>query len=261
MKQLLLLARVSNPQYNEFLYKNHKLYMNPQLSFDNAYLLKGQVDGSEGALSETPVHLFYSTDNRISWNYLTEAKSLRKDNNAYIYCAYAITYNEEDYDKENNRLYYKIPWEYISGVWREGYEMMIIKNTTSFLNTLQKAAERVNLPCAYGMIQYDLEKRLQEEDYIGKATADPFMSVFHKKEREYSIQNEFRFAVKLPEKVDHYELQLSSDEEIFVSLFPLKHGRDIIIELSNLEFDAELKIPLRFSSNIIFYESNKDADN
>ena len=255
MKQLLLLLRVSKPQYNEFLYSQKMVYMNPQLFFDNkSGLLSGQLDELEGSLSDGPIQLFYSTDNTKTWNYITDASHVRKDNNAYIYCMYAVTYCESNYCRQNNKFYYKVPWEYISGVWQEGYELMVIKNTKEFLGALCAAASEMMLPFQYGMVEYDLQERQKEMDYISRASVNPFLSVFHKVKDPYCVQKEFRFAIIPPNHPDHYELWLKSNTRIDVSLFTLNYGRDILIEISDLEFDADGQ-RIRASSAINFYES------
>ena len=253
MKKLMLLLRVSKPQYNEALYLHNTVYMNPQLSFDKGSLLSGQADPSEGTLSEKPVKLYYSTDNRVTWNYLTEAHTVKKDNSAYIYCMYAITYCESDYDKGENKYYCRIPWNYIKDVWEDGYELMVVKNTTRFLNYLHEAAEKEGLSHAYGLIEYDLEEQRKNMEYFHEASNDPFVAVFHKLENPYSIQKEFRFAIKNGEKPDHYELHLRDDAVIMVSLLKPKYGKDIWIELSHLVFD-DSGLPVQFSSELKFYE-------
>ena len=37
----------------------------------------------------------------------------------------------------------------------------------------------------------------------------------------------------------------------------LRSGKDILIELSDLEFDDKLNLPIRFSSEIKYYESER----
>ena len=49
-EQLFLLIRVSRPEYNQTLYRDYKLYMNPQIGFDKDNLTDGQRDIMEGAL-------------------------------------------------------------------------------------------------------------------------------------------------------------------------------------------------------------------
>lgn len=259
MKQLMLLLRVSKPKYNELLYHNHVLYMNPQLSFNNDKndkLLAGQFDKAEAVLSEEPAPLFYSTDNKKTWQHITKVNTIRKDSNAYIYCMYAVTFSEANYNKDLKKYYYRVPWEYIKGVWQEGYELMVISNTSDFLASFRDATKREKIPGAYGFVQYDLQEQYKKEKYFSSAINDSFSTVFHKKEYPFSIQKEFRFAVIDTNKPDHYELLLRNDCTIRVSLLPLKSGRDILIELSDLEFNAD-GTPLRFSANLTFYESNQ----
>ena len=51
------------------------------------------------------------------------------------------------------------------------------------------------------------------------------------------------------------ELRLENDQKLKFTLIPLEYGKDILVELSDLEFDDELKFPVRFSSEIKYYES------
>lgn len=86
---------------------------------------------------------------------------------------------------------------------------------------------------------------------------DGFESVFHKVKEGYEIQNEVRFAVINPDKPEHMELMLEKDLKLKFTLLPLGYGKDILIELSNLEFDDILNLPIRFSSEIKYYESER----
>ena len=229
--------------------------MNSQLSFGSSNLLNGQTDSAEGSLIDEPVKLYYSTDDRATWTYITEAHSVKKDNYAYIYCMYAVTYCPGNYDQTSNKYYCRIPWEYIKDVWEEGYELMVIKNTSAFISYLHDAAEKESLPHAYGLVKYDLEEQQKNKDYLLKAANDPFESVFHKYENPYSVQQEFRFAIKKEDRPDHYELPLSDNATVKVSLLKPNKDKDIIIELSDLAFD-ENGSPIKFSSELVFYEGN-----
>ena len=71
-------------------------------------------------------------------------------------------------------------------------------------------------------------------------------SVFHKKADGYELQKEVRFAVICPDKPDHYELSLENDQQLGFTLIPLSYGKDVAVELSDLEFDANLKLTIRF---------------
>lgn len=46
-EQLLLLIRISKPEYNKSLYDEYKLYMNKQISFNGSGLTAGQYDKYE----------------------------------------------------------------------------------------------------------------------------------------------------------------------------------------------------------------------
>ena len=48
---------------------------------------------------------------------------------------------EKTYDKENNKFYHDISWDYIKPLWDEdGLEMMIIKNTSVFLKKVFRSS-------------------------------------------------------------------------------------------------------------------------
>lgn len=79
---------------------------------------------------------------------------------------------------------------------------------------------------------------------------ETFVDVYH------SIFSEYLSSViaKLP-KPDHYELQLDNDQKLKFTTIPLLYGKDIGVELSDLEFDDVLGLPIKFSSEIKYYES------
>lgn len=63
--QLLLLLRVSKPEYNNTLANDYKLYMNNQFSYNKtANLTKGQYDDTEGLIANSTVRVRYSIDNK-----------------------------------------------------------------------------------------------------------------------------------------------------------------------------------------------------
>jgi len=159
---------------------------------------------------------------------------------------YGLKYDEKHYDAKNNKYYYVIPWKYIEPLWQgEDTELMVIKNTRIFIEKFEKAAEKLKLSYAHDKVHYDL------------AMKDGFESVFHKVKEGYEIQNEVRFAVINPDKPEHMELMLEKDLKLKFTLIPLRYGKDILIELSNLEFDDKLNLPIRFSSEIKYYESER----
>ena len=69
-EQLLLLIRISKPEYNKCLYDEYKLYMNPQMSFNKVGLTDGQYDKYEGAITDIPCKILYSTDEKKTWHLL-----------------------------------------------------------------------------------------------------------------------------------------------------------------------------------------------
>ena len=133
-EQLFLLIRVSRPEYNQTLYRDYKLYMNPQIGFDKDNLTDGQRDIMEGAITNVPTKLYYSTDERKTWKRIGDTQLIRKNNNAYIFCMYGLKYNEKYYDMKTNRYFYIIPWSYIKPLWQgTDTEMMVIENTSVFI--------------------------------------------------------------------------------------------------------------------------------
>ena len=257
-EQLLLLIRISKPEYNKCLYDEYKLYMNPQMSFNKVGLTDGQYDKYEGAITDIPCKILYSTDEKKTWHLLGDISLIHKNNNAYIYCMYGLKYDEKHYDAKNNKYYYVIPWKYIEPLWQgEDTELMVIKNTRIFIEKFEKAAEKLKLSYAHGKVHYDLDEKLSDIEYYDLAMKDGFESVFHKVKEGYEIQNEVRFAVINPDKPEHMELMLEKDLKLKFTLLPLRYGKDILIELSNLEFDDKLNLPIRFSSEIKYYESER----
>lgn len=255
-EQLLLLIRVSKPEYNKTLYEDYKLYMNPQMDFRKGNLTAGQRDVMEGAITNVPSKILYSADSKKIWKLLGDTKLMYKDNNAYIYCMYGLKYDKKYYDDKNNKYFYNIPWKYIEPLWCEdGTEMMVIINTSVFISKFHEAAEKKGLSHAYGKVHYDLNEKLLDIDYFNSAMSDNFEAVYHKTPDDYEIQKEVRFSVICPNKPEHYELQLNNDQSLRFTLIPLSFGKDIGIELSDLEFDDKLGLPVRFSSEIKYYES------
>lgn len=257
-EQLLLLLRISKPEYNKTLYDEYKLFMNPQMAFKNSSLTEGQYDKYEGAITNAPCKIFYSMDNKESWHLLGNTTLIHKDNSAYVYCMYGLKYDEKHYDAKNNKYFYRIPWEYINPLWQgNNTELMIIRNTSTFIDKFEMAATNLNLAYAHGRVDYDLDSKLSDISYFDLAMKDCFESVYHKVREGFEIQNEIRFTVICPDKLDHFELPLENDQRLLFTLVPLEYGQDIIVELSNLEFDEELNLPTRFSPDIKCYKPSK----
>lgn len=254
-KQLLLLLRVSKPEYNKTLYEDYKLYMNSQFAYKNSGLSRGQFDEKEGMIADNNIRLLYSADDKKTWKELHGIQALHKNNNAYIFCMYGITYNKKNYDSKTNTYHHYIPWEYIKDLWvDDDMEMLVVKNTSVFLSKFKESAEASGLSYAFGSVHYDLEEKLSDITYFDEAVKDSFESVFHKQRNPYEIQNEVRFSVQNPDKPPFYELQLINDKSLLFNTIPLKRNMGIMIELTNLEFSEDKTVPTRFSSTINFYE-------
>lgn len=254
-KQLLLLLRVSKPEYNKTLYEDYKLYMNNQFAYKNSGLSQGQFDKKEGMIADNTIRLLYSVDDKKTWKELHGIKSLHKNNNAYIFCMYGITYKEKNYDAKTNTYHHFIPWEYIKDLWKgDKMEMLVVKNTSIFIKKFRESAEASGLSYAFGRVHYDLDEKLSDVTYFDAAMKDSFESVFHKQRNPYEIQNEIRFSVQNPDKPPFYELQLINDGSLLFNSIPLKKGKGIMIELTNMEFNEDKTMPIRFSSSINYYE-------
>lgn len=255
-EQLLLLIRISRPEYNKTLYEDYRLYMNPQMAFKEDNMTAGQRDIMEGAITNVPSKIAYSTDEKKTWKVIGDSTMIHKNNNAYIYCMYGLKYDENCYDVQNNKYFYTIPWEYIEPLWQgDNTEMMVIKNTSVFEKKFYEAAEKNGLAYAFGKVHYDLDEKLHDMDYLELSTKDCFESVYHKIAEGYELQKEVRLAVICPDKPEHYELQLENDQKLRFTIIPLSYGKNISVELLNLEFDEELGVPVRFSSKIKYYQS------
>ena len=108
---------------------------------------------------------------------------------------------------------------------------------------------------AYGKVHYDLSDKLTDVNYLNTAMNDEFESIFHKRAAGYELQKEVRFAVICPDKPDHYELSLENNQDLIFTTIPLRYGKNIGVELSNLEFDPQSGLPVKFSNEIKYFES------
>lgn len=169
---------------------------------------------------------------------------------------YGLKYDVKYYHAKSNKYFYPIPWSFIEPLWQgDDTEMMVIINTSEFIKKFSKAAKQKGLAHSYGKVHYDLEEKLQDKEYLHLAMNDSFESVYHKMADGYELQKEVRFAVICSDKPDHYELQLDNDQKLKFTTIPLLYGKDIGVELSDLEFDDVLGLPIKFSSEIKYYES------
>lgn len=243
--RLFVLLRISKPEYNKTLSAEYKLYMNPLNMFHEQGLTEGQQDINEGLLSNRPFYLMCNEEPLVKGN------KLYKWSNVYIYCMYGIVYDSEKYDSKNNKYFHTIPWECIKTFWQgEGTEMMIIKNTSDFIKKFEDAALIQQEAYAYGKVEYDLEEKAKDNSYFLNAVNDPLEFVFHKYRDKYEIQSEIRFAVISNEKLNHLELNFDKGFPLFIDFVRLEYGKNICLEFSNLEFDEETMMPVRFSSKI-----------
>lgn len=117
--------------------------MNRQKNFRNPKYNHGQHDKYEGAILRGPCDVKYFEDGKEKQVHLNNDGIIYKENNAYVFCMYEIEFNQETYDKENNKFYHDISWDYIKPLWdADGLEMMIIKNTRVFLKQSENYTRR-----------------------------------------------------------------------------------------------------------------------
>lgn len=260
-EKVLFFLRISQKKYNDTLCKNYQLYMNPQLLFHSKKFTSGQNDSSEGLITNLPMDLSYSDDGGKCYKHFTKIRSLHKDNNAYIFCVYSVAYDKKYYDSKSNTYLYKIPWKLIKTFWQGNEtEMLIILDTSTFIDEFYKAAKEYKLIASADKVQYDLNENLQNIEYIDKALNNPFLSIFHKKSDGYKEQNEFRFSIINPSQEDHYLLQLDDlGNKVKYLRFYLPAKRDIMLEVTGLKFAKETNELISFSSVNVYY-SDKILD-
>ena len=253
--QLLLLLRVSKPEYNNTLANDYKLYMNNQFSYNKtSNLTKGQYDDTEGLIANSTVRVRYSIDNKKTWTEMPGVQAIHKNNYAYIFCMYGVIYDPAHYNKETNTYHHYVPWEYIKDFWKEdSLELLVIKNTGSFMEAFENAAINNHKAWAHGKIYYDLEEKLTDVTYLDAAMREQFESVFHKRKEPYEIQNEIRLAIINPDQPPYFELQLNRNEPFICERISLQKGSGIHIELTDLIFNYENTVPIGFSSKIHYY--------
>ena len=159
-------------------------------------------------------------------------------------------YKREEYLKRIRGFYNSDMIKVITGIRRCG--------KSTFLKSVILELKEKGIP-EKDIIYLELDKKeyISNEEYYDLAMKDGFESVFHKVKEGYEIQNEVRFAVINPDKPEHMELMLEKDLKLKFTLIPLRYEKDILIELSNLEFDDKLNLPIRFSSEIKYYESER----
>lgn len=252
MNKLLLLLRVSNPEYNKTLYLDNSLYMNRQSRFYQDDLTEGQIDKNENLISTIPSQLYYSKD-RKKWEHLIDLNSIYGRKDIYIYCMYGVDFDFQNYDKGTNSFYYLVPWEYIKKFYKVGehLELMVIKTPSVLIDKFVDASNKQGLSYAYDRICYDLDEKKKEIGFIKSAINDPFVPVFHKIKDDHEIQNEVRFAVICPNGDEHINIEIDNKlPNVLFDLIPIKPERDILIHLTDIIIDSATNQPLSFSSKI-----------
>ncbi len=259
MRKLLLLVRISKPAYNKTLYQDYKIYMNRQKNFRDPKYNHGQHDKYEGAILRGPCDVKYFEDGKEKQVHLNNDGIMYKENNAYIFCMYKVEFDEKSYDKKNNTFYHNISWDYIKSLWddKDDLEMMIIKNTNVFFRKFLDASNREGKKCARGLVKYDLQEKIHDKVYFEKALEDDFEAIYHKV-NDYKEQEEYRLTVINENSGDFLELSLDNDNSLMFDILPIKeYGKNIIIEISDLEFDPQTNMPIRFSAALQYVEPIK----
>ncbi len=253
MRKWLLYVRISKKSFNSTLYEKHTLYMNPQISFRNSELKTGQADDNEGVYTTIPSRMLYSLDEKKTWRDLGWINKMSTDANAYIFCVYGVEFNRDNYDKSTNTYRHIIPWDVISEfACGDDTEVMVILNTSVMNKAFLAKAEELNLRSRIAPIQYDLEEKQADPNYIDEVMKDTFSVVFHKNKEHYEYQNEVRFAVVCNDKPDYYLMPLQFETDLITRRFSVVENADIVIDIHNLTFDESGDV-LNFSSDIDFY--------
>jgi hypothetical protein len=250
-KDLLMLVRISVPKFNETLYNDHSLYMNNQTFFRKSELTAGQNDYSEGQIANGGVRLFYQKEENDMLVELHGIEAIHKKSNICVYCMYSVVFNPDQYDQKSDTYYHYIPWNFIKEFWTsDECEMLVIRNTSVFLKSFREAAEREMLSCQYGLVQYDLEKEINNPDYFEKSMSDRFLTVFHKN-RSYEYQNEFRLAVETQEEKSHYVLDLGINTGLVIDKMTLIENNGVLIKIHGLRFGLNGNV-LSYSNNVSY---------
>lgn len=103
-RKLLLLLRISKPEYNKTLYQDYKIFMNCQKNFRNPDYNKGQYDKYEGAILQDPCTFKYYVDGKQKCVNLGNDGIIYKENNAYVFCMYEIEFDKLTYDSKTNKF-------------------------------------------------------------------------------------------------------------------------------------------------------------
>lgn len=260
-KTLLLLLRISRPEYNNTLVYEHKLYMNLQQNFRKANLNSGQYDKYEGAILKGPNIMNHIKNGQILTYKLDKNGIVYKDNKAFIFCMYAMTFDPALYDKNRGEYIYNISWDYIKPLWdNSGTEIMIIKNTSVFLDAFMLSAKNKGMKAESRIVKYDLKELLENDSYFYYALKSDFEAVYHKID-SYSEQNEYRLAVVGNNNDDdHLVLDLVTEQQILFTTCMLEYGKNIIIRITDMEFEEKTNLPKRFSANIELYAPEKPLE-
>lgn len=233
---IVSLLKVAPKRNNNLLCDHNTLYLSRQLLFNDAKLTRGQNDDLEGAISQIPYRVIASECGKNQWKELIPLDSnfeylTYKDAGIYIFCTYAVIYDDKNYDNKTGIYHAIIPWKYIEGLWKDNIEMemIFISKTELFLEEFIKALKEKKITGGRGGIDYDLNVNLKNKEYLKNSMCDNFDFVFHKNNTDdYVAQNEYRFFVQSFEGKEHYELELAP-KDYDIKRINLEYGKSIEI--------------------------------
>lgn len=252
MENYLLLLRISKPEYNRTLYDEYALYMNPQMVFKDESFSEGRYDKSEGLVAGEGTRLFALDPEEKIFKEMHGIVSIHKNCNAYIFCMYGVKFVKEKFNASLNKYVYDIPWKCIEGLWcGEDTEMLVIENTSVFIEKFEMASKREGLRYDCRAVKYDLDEKIGEMEYHKGLLCNEFESVFHKI-KNYEIQNEVRFVIRNDEIPQFYKLVLDKNPVLRWKRFRLEKGKGVRIVLKDFKFQ-EQKPYIRFSPEVEFY--------
>lgn len=261
---IVSLLKVAPKINNDILCKDHTIYMSPQLFFNNMSLTKGQNDGLEGAITKIPYRLIASEHGKNQWKELIPLNSNYDyttyiDAGIYIFCTYAVIYDDKNYDCKTNTFSAIIPWKYIKGFWNKDkpMEMIIILKTELFLDEFILALKKKKVTGGRGGIDYDLNQHLTNKKYLqtNMCNNGNYDFVFHKNNTEdYITQNEYRFFVQNFDKENHYELELAK-KEYDIKRIKLEYRKSVEIIYKGFGIDKNQNIFFEdVSINLVNFE-------
>lgn len=258
---IIAFIRVSRPNHNADVYKNHKLYMNPQTSFIKGELTEGQLDNLETIVYDGPLQLFWSDEERKHWHKISgEITSVRYNPDAYIFCFYMVLASKLEYNSGAGEYVYTVPWQYIKKFWKKDREneLLIILNTPAFIEVFKESVLDTGYTAVSGKVYYDLEKKGITTEYIDSVIRDPLTVVFHK-ETSHIDEQEYRFAVLVPGRPPSFELPLKRNDTLTYRILPLRENCSVSLLFEGVQMTedgSKLRMANKVSARFIPEDAN-----